>query len=88
MVGLLPGQGHRHRARPGHPHSRLVSLRGLRARAGTAGKFPGATCIAGLFRAREHLHDLARSPEFMPGDRTGEWLAARLEDPDYQTGTA
>ena len=36
-----------------------------------------------LFHAREHLHDLARSPEFMLGDRKGEWLAARLEDLDY-----
>ena len=31
-IRLLPGQGHRHGARPGHPDAGLVSLRGLRAR--------------------------------------------------------
>ena len=36
-----------------------------------------------LFHAREHLHDLARSLEFMLLDRKDEWLAARLEDLDY-----
>lgn len=36
-----------------------------------------------LFHAREHLHDLARSLEFMLGHRKDEWLAARLEDLDY-----
>jgi len=36
-----------------------------------------------LFHAREHLHDLARSLEFMLGDRKDEWLAARREDLDY-----
>ena len=48
-VRLLPGQGHRHRARPGHPHARLVSLRGLQARlraarrrAGRGGRVPVA----------------------------------------------
>ena len=46
-------------------------------------KFPGATQIVDLFHAREHLHDLARSLEFMLGDRKDEWLAARLEDLDY-----
>ena len=35
------------------------------------------------FHAREHLHDLARSLEFMLGDRKDEWLEARLEDLDY-----
>jgi hypothetical protein len=48
-----------------------------------AGKFPEATQIVDLFHAREHLHDLARSLEFMLGDRKDEWLAARLEDLDY-----
>jgi len=48
-----------------------------------AGKFPEATQIVDLFHAREHLHDLARSLEFMPGDRKDEWLAARLENLDY-----
>jgi hypothetical protein len=36
-----------------------------------------------LFHAREHLHRLARSLEFMLLDHYGEWLAARLEDLDY-----
>ena len=36
-----------------------------------------------LFHAREHLHDLARSLEFMLGDQKDDWLAARLEDLDY-----
>jgi hypothetical protein len=36
-----------------------------------------------LFHAREHLHDLARSLEFMLLDRKDEWLAARMEDLDY-----
>jgi hypothetical protein len=36
-----------------------------------------------LFHAREHLHDLARSLEFMLGDSKDEWLSARLEDLDY-----
>ena len=46
-------------------------------------KFPEATQIVDLFHAREHLNDLARSLEFMLGDRKDEWLAARLEDLDY-----
>jgi len=46
-------------------------------------KFPEATQIVDLFHAREHLNDLARSLEFMLGDRKQEWLEARLEDLDY-----
>src|ERR1700677_589916 len=46
-------------------------------------KFPEATQIVDLFHAREHLHDLARTLEFMLGDRKDEWLAARLDDLDY-----
>ena len=46
-------------------------------------KFPEATQIVDLYHAREHLHDLARSLEFMLLDRKDEWLAARLEDLDY-----
>jgi hypothetical protein len=46
-------------------------------------KFPEATQIVDLYHAREHLHSLARSLEFMLGDRKEEWLAARLEDLDY-----
>jgi hypothetical protein len=48
-----------------------------------AAKFPEATQIVDLFHAREHLHSLTRSLEFMLLDRTDEWLAARLEDLDY-----
>ena len=47
------------------------------------GKFPEATQIVDLFHAREHLHSLTRSLEFMLPGRRDEWLAARLEDLDY-----
>jgi hypothetical protein len=51
---------------------------------GTAtAKFPGATQIVDLYHAREHLHSLTRSLEFMLPGRKDEWLAARLEDPGY-----
>ena len=46
-------------------------------------KFPGATQIVDLYHAREHLHALTRSLEFMLLDRKDEWLAARLDDLDY-----
>jgi hypothetical protein len=46
-------------------------------------KFPEATQIVDLYHAREHLHALTRSLEFMLLDRKEEWLAARLEDLDY-----
>ncbi|MGH3193170.1 MAG: ISKra4 family transposase [Streptosporangiaceae bacterium] len=46
-------------------------------------KFPEATQIVDLFHAREHLHDLARSLEFMLGDQKDSWLAARMEDLEY-----
>ena len=46
-------------------------------------KFPEATQIVDLYHAREHLHSLTRSLEFMLLDRTDEWLAARLEDLDH-----
>jgi hypothetical protein len=46
-------------------------------------KFPEATQVVDLYHAREHLHSLTRSLEFMLGDRRDEWLAARLEDLDY-----
>ncbi len=48
-----------------------------------AAAFPEATHIVDLFHAREHLHSLTRSLEFMLGDRRDQWLAARLEDLDY-----
>jgi hypothetical protein len=39
---------------------------------------PEATQVADLYHAREHLHSLTRSLEFMLLDRRDEWLAARL----------
>ncbi len=48
-----------------------------------AAAFPEATCIVDLYHAREHLHSLTRSLEFMLLDRKDEWLAARMEDLDY-----
>jgi hypothetical protein len=48
-----------------------------------AAKFPQATQIVDLYHAREHLHSLTRSLEFMLLDRKDEWLAARMEDLDY-----
>jgi hypothetical protein len=48
-----------------------------------AAAFPEATCIVDLYHAREHLHSLTRSLEFMLLDRKDEWLAARLEDLGY-----
>jgi hypothetical protein len=48
-----------------------------------AAAFPEATHIVDLYHAREHLHSLTRSLEFMLGDRRDEWLAARLADLDY-----
>jgi hypothetical protein len=45
--------------------------------------FPQATQVVDLYHAREHLHSLTRSLEFMPGDRKDEWLARRLQDLDY-----
>jgi hypothetical protein len=46
-------------------------------------KFPEATQIVDLYHAREHLHSLTWSLEFMLGDRRDEWLVARLEDLVY-----
>ena len=46
-------------------------------------KLPQATQIVDLFHAREHLHSLTRSLEFMLLDLKDEWLAARMEDLDY-----
>ncbi|MGE5289802.1 MAG: ISKra4 family transposase [Micromonosporaceae bacterium] len=46
-------------------------------------KFPEATQVVDLYHAREHLHSLTRSLEFMLPDHRGEWLAARLEDLDH-----
>jgi hypothetical protein len=46
-------------------------------------KFPEATQIVDLYHAREHLHALTRSLEFMLLDHRDEWLAARMDDLDY-----
>jgi len=48
-----------------------------------AAKFPEATQIVDLYHAREHLHSLTRSLEFMLLDRKDQWLAARMADLDY-----
>ena len=48
-----------------------------------AATFPEATHIVDLYHAREHLHSLARSLEFMLGDDKDQWLHDRLEDLDY-----
>jgi hypothetical protein len=82
FAGLVEAEG----LRRGAGHVRQLTIPGDGATwiwniAGS--KFPGATQIADLFHAREHLHDLARLLEFMPGDRKGDWLAARLQDLDY-----
>jgi hypothetical protein len=45
--------------------------------------FPEATQVVDLYHAREHLHGLTRSLEFMLLDRKEEWLTARLADLDY-----
>ncbi len=48
-----------------------------------AATFPEATCIVDIWHAREHLHSLTRSLEFILGDHKDEWLEDRLEDLDY-----
>ena len=82
FAGLVKAEG----IRRGADHVRQLTILGDGAAwiwgIATA-KFPEATQIVDLFHAREHLHDLARSLEFMLGDRKDEWLAARLEDLDY-----
>jgi hypothetical protein len=82
FAGLVKAEG----IRRGADHVRQLTILGDGAtwiwRIATA-KFPEATQIVDLFHAREHLHDLARSLEFMLGDRKGEWLADRLEDLDH-----
>ena len=82
FAGLVKAEG----IRRGADHVRQLTILGDGAAwiwgIATA-KFPEATQIVDLYHAREHLHDLARSLEFMLGDRKNEWLAARLEDLDY-----
>ena len=80
--GLVEAEG----IRRGAAHVRQMTILGNGAawiwNIATA-KFPEATQIVDLFHAREHLHGLARSLEFMLGDQKDDWLAARLEDLDY-----
>jgi len=82
FAGLVKAEG----IRRGADHVRQLTILGDGAPwiwgIATA-KFPEATQIVDLFHAREHLHSLTRSLEFMLGDRKDEWLAARLEDLDY-----
>jgi hypothetical protein len=61
----------------------LAGVRLTAKRVERAAEASGAALAAGLFHAREHLHDPARKLEFMLLDRKDEWLAARLEDPGY-----
>jgi hypothetical protein len=82
FAGLVEAEG----IRRGAGHARQLTIPGDGAawiwKIATA-KFPEATQIVDLFHAREHLHDLARSLEFMLGDQKQDWLAARLEDLDH-----
>ena len=82
FAGLVEAEG----IRRGAGHVRQLTIPGDGAAwiwGIAAAKFPEATQIADLYHAREHLHDLARLLEFMPGDGKDEWLAARTEDLDY-----
>jgi hypothetical protein len=82
FAGLIEAEG----IRRGVGHVRQMTILGDGAAwiwGIASSKFPEATQIVDLFHAREHLHDLARSLEFMLGDRKDDWLAARLEDLDY-----
>jgi hypothetical protein len=82
FAGLVKAEG----IRRGADHVRQMTIIGDGAPwiwniAGS--KFPAATQVVDLFHAREHLHDLARSLEFMLLDHRDDWLAARMEDLDY-----
>jgi hypothetical protein len=82
FAGLVRAEG----IRRGADHVRQLTILGDGAAwiwgIATA-KFPEATQVVDLYHAREHLHSLTRSLEFMLPDRKEEWLAARLEDLDY-----
>ena len=82
FAGLVEAEG----IRRGAGHVRQMTILGDGAawiwNIATA-KFPEATQIVDLFHAREHLHDLARSLEFMLLGHKDDWLAARLEDLDH-----
>jgi hypothetical protein len=82
FAGLVKAEG----IRRGADHVRQFTVLGDGAAwiwAIATAKFPQATQIVDLYHAREHLHSLTRSLEFMLLDRKEEWLAARLEDLDY-----
>jgi hypothetical protein len=82
FAGLLKAEG----IRRGSDHVRQMTVIGDGAAwiwNIASDKFPGATQVVDLYHAREHLHSLTRSLEFMLGDRKEEWLAARLADLDY-----
>jgi len=82
FAGLVRAEG----IRRGADHVRQLTILGDGAAwiwgIATA-KFPEATQVVDLYHAREHLHSLTRSLEFMLLDRKEEWLAGRLEDLDY-----
>jgi hypothetical protein len=82
FAGLVKAEG----IRRGADHVRQLTIIGDGAAwiwGIATSKFPEATQIVDLYHAREHLHSLTRSLEFMLLDRKDEWLAARLEDLDY-----
>jgi hypothetical protein len=82
FAGLVKAEG----IRRGAGHARQLTVIGDGAAwiwNLAAATFPEATGIVDLYHAREHLHSLTRSLEFMLLDHRDEWLAARLEDLDY-----
>jgi hypothetical protein len=82
FAGLVKAEG----IRRGADHVRQLTILGDGAAwiwGIATDKFPGATQIVDLYHAREHLHSLTRSLDFMLLDHKEEWLAARLEDLDY-----
>jgi hypothetical protein len=82
FAGLVKAEG----IRRGSDHARQMTVIGDGAAwiwTIASDVFPGATQVVDLYHAREHLHSLTRSLEFMLLDRKEEWLAARLEDLDY-----
>jgi len=82
FAGLVKAEG----IRRGADHVRQLTILGDGAAwiwNLAAATFPEATCIVDLYHAREHLHSLTQSLEFMLGDHKHQRLAARLEDLDY-----
>ena len=82
FAGLVKAEGIRRGA--GHVRQMTIIGDGAAWIWGIAtARFPEATQVVDLYHAREHLHSLTRSLEFMLLDRKDEWLAARLADLDY-----